>query len=89
MFPAEVVAKEAVRLAESDGIVFIDEIDKIVPGRDASWRGGDPSSEGVQRDLLPIIEGEEREGGRWGWNRQRFLVTSPLLPTPHPPLLAI
>ncbi|KAG1675865.1 hypothetical protein FOA52_001522 [Chlamydomonas sp. UWO 241] len=57
LFPAEVIAKEAVRLTENDGIVFIDEIDKIVPGRDASWRGGDPSSLGVQRDLLPIIEG--------------------------------
>ncbi len=57
MFPAEVIAKEAMRLAENDGIVFIDEVDKIVAGRDAAWRGGDPSSEGVQRDLLPIIEG--------------------------------
>jgi len=57
MFPTEVIVKEAVRLAENDGIVFIDEIDKIVAGRDAAWRGGDPSSVGVQRDLLPIIEG--------------------------------
>jgi len=39
-------------------IVFIDEIDKIVSSRSASFRTGDPSSEGVQRDLLPIIEGE-------------------------------
>ena len=30
---------------------------QIVAGRDAAWRGGDPSSDGVQRDLLPIIEG--------------------------------
>lgn len=45
-----------VRTAQ-DGIVFIDEIDKIVAGSGGrSWRGGDPSSEGVQRDLLPIIE---------------------------------
>lgn len=33
------------------------QVDKIVPGREAAWRGGDPSSEGVQRDLLPIIVG--------------------------------
>mmetsp|Transcript_12895 Transcript_12895/g.35139 ORF Transcript_12895/g.35139 Transcript_12895/m.35139 type:complete len:547 (+) Transcript_12895:136-1776(+) len=57
MFPAELVNKEAIRLAEQDGIVFIDEIDKIVSSRSTSFRTGDPSSEGVQRDLLPIIEG--------------------------------
>jgi len=57
LFPAEVVAKEAVRLTEQDGIVFIDEIDKIVNSRNSPWRTGDPSSQGVQRDLLPIIEG--------------------------------
>lgn len=44
------------QLAESDGIVFIDEIDKIVTSHD-SRHGADASSEGVQRDLLPIIEG--------------------------------
>ena len=38
MFPAEVIAKEAVRLAESDGIVFIDEIDKVREGT-AVWGG--------------------------------------------------
>ena len=37
--------------------MFIDEIDKIVTSRNSPWRSGDPSSEGVQRDLLPIIEG--------------------------------
>ncbi|KAF5829636.1 P-loop containing nucleoside triphosphate hydrolase protein [Dunaliella salina] len=57
MFPAELINKEAIRLAEQDGIVFIDEIDKIVSSRSTSFRTGDPSSEGVQRDLLPIIEG--------------------------------
>lgn len=44
------------QLVESDGIVFIDEIDKIVTSRD-SRHSADASSEGVQRDLLPIIEG--------------------------------
>lgn len=54
LFPQEVVVTEAIRVAEQDGIVFIDEIDKIVQGRP---HGLDPSTEGVQRDLLPILEG--------------------------------
>eukprot|EP00798_Chlamydomonas_sp_ICE-L_P023952 gene23952-9523_t len=57
MFPAETISREAIALAAQDGIVFIDEIDKVVTSRSGSWSGGDPSSEGVQRDLLPIIEG--------------------------------
>jgi ATP-dependent HslUV protease ATP-binding subunit HslU len=52
----QVIQREAIRAAEQDGIVFIDEIDKIVSGRDYR-HGSDPSSDGVQRDLLPIIEG--------------------------------
>jgi ATP-dependent HslUV protease ATP-binding subunit HslU len=51
----EQVAREAIHRAEQSGIVFIDEIDKIA-GRDAG-RGPDVSREGVQRDLLPIVEG--------------------------------
>ena len=49
------VQTEAVRRAENDGIIFIDEIDKIAGGS----RGGGPdvSREGVQRDILPIVEG--------------------------------
>jgi len=54
---SEAVTREAIRTAEQDGIVFIDEIDKIVNSRNSPWRTGDPSSQGVQRDLLPIIEG--------------------------------
>ena len=46
---------EALRLAENEGIVFIDEIDKVAGRSDRS--GGDVSREGVQRDLLPLIEG--------------------------------
>jgi ATP-dependent HslUV protease ATP-binding subunit HslU len=49
------VAREAVERAESSGIVFLDEIDKIA-GRE-SGHGPDVSREGVQRDLLPIVEG--------------------------------
>ena len=46
---------EAIRLAENEGIVFLDEIDKVSARSDA--RGADVSREGVQRDLLPLIEG--------------------------------
>jgi ATP-dependent HslUV protease ATP-binding subunit HslU len=53
----EAVAREAVAAVENSGIVFLDEIDKIARGTDAGARGGDVSREGVQRDLLPLIEG--------------------------------
>jgi ATP-dependent HslUV protease ATP-binding subunit HslU len=51
--------REAVRRAESNGIIFIDEMDKIaVAGGSGSGRAGpDVSREGVQRDILPIVEG--------------------------------
>ena len=49
------LVSEALELVQQNGIVFIDEIDKIAANRDA--RGGDVSREGVQRDLLPLIEG--------------------------------
>jgi ATP-dependent HslUV protease ATP-binding subunit HslU len=49
------IKREAVERTEQDGIVFLDEIDKITTRSDA--RGGDVSREGVQRDLLPLIEG--------------------------------
>jgi ATP-dependent HslUV protease ATP-binding subunit HslU len=51
----DLVAREAVLRAESAGIVFLDEIDKIA-GREGA-HGPDVSREGVQRDLLPIVEG--------------------------------
>jgi ATP-dependent HslUV protease ATP-binding subunit HslU len=50
------IAKEAIKRAEESGIIFIDEIDKIA-GREGGGRGPDVSREGVQRDLLPIVEG--------------------------------
>jgi len=49
------ITADAIKLAENDGIVFLDEVDKIAARADA--RGGDVSREGVQRDLLPLIEG--------------------------------
>ncbi|MCC6954463.1 MAG: ATP-dependent protease ATPase subunit HslU, partial [Deltaproteobacteria bacterium] len=52
----ESIAKLAVRRAEQTGIVFIDEIDKIC-GADSGGKGPDVSREGVQRDLLPLVEG--------------------------------
>jgi len=52
----ESITKKAIDATEQDGIVFIDEIDKICTP--SNYRhGADASSEGVQRDLLPIIEG--------------------------------
>jgi ATP-dependent HslUV protease ATP-binding subunit HslU len=52
----ERVTREAIDLVEQSGIVFLDEIDKIA-GRSEFRGGGDVSREGVQRDLLPLIEG--------------------------------
>ncbi|PCI64312.1 MAG: HslU--HslV peptidase ATPase subunit [Kordiimonadales bacterium] len=51
----EASTREAINLVEQHGIVFLDEIDKICARQDV--RGGDVSREGVQRDLLPLIEG--------------------------------
>ncbi len=51
----EQVVAEAVSAVENDGIVFLDEIDKIAVGGDA--KAGSVSREGVQRDLLPLVEG--------------------------------
>jgi ATP-dependent HslUV protease ATP-binding subunit HslU len=51
----ELVKKTAIEAVEQSGIVFLDEIDKVCARADA--RGADVSREGVQRDLLPLIEG--------------------------------
>jgi ATP-dependent HslUV protease ATP-binding subunit HslU len=51
------VGREAIYRAENQGIVFIDEIDKIASGDNN--RSGDVSGEGVQRDLLPVVEGTQ------------------------------
>lgn len=52
----EVIQEEAIRLAEGSGIIFIDEIDKIC-GPEGGGSSIDVSRQGVQRDLLPIVEG--------------------------------
>ncbi len=51
----ETITKQALEAVEQNGIVFLDEIDKVC--RNADARGADVSREGVQRDLLPLIEG--------------------------------
>ncbi|MEZ6187042.1 MAG: ATP-dependent protease ATPase subunit HslU [Planctomycetota bacterium] len=53
----EKASARAVDRAESDGIVFLDEIDKIAVGQEQAGRQGEVSRQGVQRDLLPVVEG--------------------------------
>ncbi len=55
MLDDETVTRAAIEAVEQNGIVFLDEIDKVCARADV--RGGDVSREGVQRDLLPLIEG--------------------------------
>lgn len=55
MLDDDTVNRAAIEAVEQNGIVFLDEIDKVCARSDA--RGGDVSREGVQRDLLPLIEG--------------------------------
>ncbi|MGD9786295.1 MAG: ATP-dependent protease ATPase subunit HslU [Hyphomicrobiaceae bacterium] len=53
----DLITAEAIRSVENSGIVFLDEIDKICSRSEAGRSGADVSREGVQRDLLPLIEG--------------------------------
>jgi ATP-dependent HslUV protease ATP-binding subunit HslU len=55
LLDSEIVTREAIQAAEQNGIVFIDEIDKVAARQERV--GADVSREGVQRDLLPLIEG--------------------------------
>jgi ATP-dependent HslUV protease ATP-binding subunit HslU len=58
LIDSEQITADAIKAVENDGIVFLDEIDKICSRSDSSGRAGiDVSREGVQRDLLPLIEG--------------------------------
>jgi ATP-dependent HslUV protease ATP-binding subunit HslU len=57
LLDTEALTKDALAHAENNGIVFLDEIDKICAKTEGGFRGGDVSREGVQRDLLPLIEG--------------------------------
>ena len=56
LIDAEALSREAIEKAQEDGIIFLDEIDKIV-AKGSGGSGPDVSREGVQRDLLPIVEG--------------------------------
>lgn len=51
------ITQQALEAVEQEGIVFLDEIDKICSSKSHSYSGPDASAEGVQRDLLPLIEG--------------------------------
>ncbi|HMO28345.1 ATP-dependent protease ATPase subunit HslU [Enterovirga sp.] len=53
----DAIVQEAIRQVEENGIVFLDEIDKICARSEGGRAGADVSREGVQRDLLPLIEG--------------------------------
>jgi len=58
--------RDAVSNAENNGIVFVDEIDKVAARTtEGGFRGGDVSREGVQRDLLPLIEGTNGHHEAW------------------------
>jgi len=57
LIDSEALTGEAISAVENNGIVFLDEIDKICSRADGGRVGGDVSREGVQRDLLPLIEG--------------------------------
>lgn len=65
------IVENAKHLVENNGIVFIDEIDKIASRSDV--RGGDVSREGVQRDLLPLIEGTT-VSTKYGMVRTDFIL---------------
>ncbi len=56
LIDVEAVNAEGIRRAEEEGIIFIDEMDKII-GKNSAGHGPDVSREGVQRDILPIVEG--------------------------------
>jgi ATP-dependent HslUV protease ATP-binding subunit HslU len=67
--------RQAIHLVEQDGIVFIDEIDKICSRGD--FRGSaDASSEGVQRDLLPLLEGSQVQTKHGNVNTDHILFVA-------------
>ncbi len=57
LIDAEKVTQQAVQLAQESGIIFIDELDKVAGEDGGGGKGPDVSRQGVQRDLLPIVEG--------------------------------
>ena len=71
MVDEDAITQEALQRAEQDGVVFLDEIDKIASG--AKTNGHDVSREGVQRDILPIVEGSTVQT-KYGSIRTDFIL---------------
>ena len=74
------VSRTALRDAEANGIVFLDEIDKIAV---SDVRGGSVSREGVQRDLLPLIEGTT-VATKYGLENRQYCYRSGAFPNAKP-----
>ncbi len=73
MVDQDAVIQEALQRAEQDGVVFFDEIDKIANNQNNSSQGRDVSREGVQRDILPIVEGSTVQT-KYGSIRTDFIL---------------
>ena len=73
MVDQDAIVQEALQRAEQDGVVFIDEIDKIVGDKSGYTQGHDVSREGVQRDILPIVEGSTVQT-KYGSIRTDFIL---------------
>lgn len=72
----DAINEESIRLAEETGIVFLDEIDKVCGPEGEGSRGGDVSRQGVQRDLLPIVEGTTVQTRYGNINTEKILFVA-------------
>ncbi len=73
MVDQDSIVQEALIRAEQDGVVFLDEIDKIAANANEAQQGHDVSREGVQRDILPIVEGSTVQT-KYGSIRTDFIL---------------
>lgn len=73
MVDQDAITQEALQRAEQDGVVFLDEIDKIAANDQGGQGGHDVSREGVQRDILPIVEGSTVQT-KYGSIRTDFIL---------------
>lgn len=73
MVDQDAIIQEALQRAEQDGVVFLDEIDKIATNDHSGQQGHDVSREGVQRDILPIVEGSTVQT-KYGSIRTDFIL---------------
>lgn len=73
MVDQDAIVQEALQRAEQDGVVFLDEIDKIAANDSTQQIGHDVSREGVQRDILPIVEGSTVQT-KYGAIRTDFIL---------------